>query len=401
MLNVTEICSGITYVGVNDRTTARFESLWPLTKGVSYNSYFVEGNDKVALIDSVAIGEFPEFLAILRDRLQTSGCKGIDYLVVNHMEPDHSGSIPELLRAFPEIKIVGNRQTIGMISGFYSIDDPDRFLEVKEGDRIDLGGKTLRFFLTPMVHWPETMMTYAEEDKALFSGDAFGCFGALNGGVTDREMDTDWYRPEMERYYSCIVGKYGKFVQKAIAKLTDVALEHICPTHGPVWEEKIPEVKEVYSTLSAYKPLYEGATIVYGSMYGNTAVMAEAMARELTRLGVRKVRVHNASFSSLDEMITDAFRYPILIVGGPTYSMGLFPPVEQFMRALETRELKNRRFATFGSHTWAATAAKALGAYAERLGWESAGHVEVKQSARKETLAQLAEVAEKLMEKPE
>ena len=375
-MNIRQIQPDVYYTGVNDRVTALFEGLWPLPDGVSYNSYLVNGAEKTALIDTVRIDEVREFL----ENLKVLGVEKIDYLIVNHMEPDHSGSIPEVVSAYPEIKIVGNSKTIDMIRGFYKIDSDDRYLEVKDGDSIDLGGHTLRFYLTPMVHWPETMMTYVEDLHVLFSGDAFGTFGALNGGVIDTEMDTDWYFPEMYRYYADIVGKYGKFVQNAIKKVGGLQIDYICSTHGPVWHERIPEVLEVVNRLAAYEP-EAGVTIVYGSMYGNTAEVAEEIARELNAQGVRNVKVHNASKSSMSQMISDAFRYEGLIVGSATYSMRLFPPVETFMNAMETREIKNKVFATFGGYTWAkAAVVNALAQYAERMKMPVVGSLMMKQS---------------------
>ena len=204
IMNIQEITKDIFYVGVNDRVKHKFEALWPLPYGVSYNSYIVAGTEKVALIDTVCIEEVREYFNNI-DAI--AGNRRIDYLVINHMEPDHSGSIPEIVRAYPDIRIVGNSKTIDMIKGFYHIDSDERFLEIKDGDTLQLGDMTLRFYLTPMVHWPETMMTYVEEREVLFSGDAFGTFGALNGGVTDKDMETDVFINEMYRYYSNIVGK--------------------------------------------------------------------------------------------------------------------------------------------------------------------------------------------------
>jgi len=376
-MNIKEITKGIYYAGVNDRVTHLFEGLWPLPYGVSYNSYIVKGSGKTALIDTVRIDEVREFLANVNN---ASSDGGVDYLVVNHMEPDHSGSIPEVLRAFPGIKIVGNAQTIGMIKGFYHVDDDDRYVTVKDGDTIDLGDLSLQFFLTPMVHWPETMMTYVPQRCVLFSGDAFGCFGALDGGVVDHEMDTDRYFPEMYRYYANIVGKYGRFVQKALEKLGALPLDYICPTHGPVWHDRIGEVVGLTSQLSAYRS-EPGVTIVYGSMYGNTAEVAEVIARELCALGVRNIRVHNASVSSMSDMISDAYRYEGLIVGSATYSMRLFPPVEQFMDAMETREIKHKVFAAFGSFTWAQGAVlKAIEGYSGRMKMPVVASMDMKQS---------------------
>ncbi|MDE6580920.1 MAG: FprA family A-type flavoprotein [Duncaniella sp.] len=391
-MNINNICDGVVYVGVNDRVTHRFESLWPIPRGVSYNSYYVKGSEATALIDTVEISELPVFLNHLREQ----NIEKIDYLIINHMEPDHSGSIAAIMREFPGLKIVGNRTSIGMIGGYYNITDPDCFHEVKDGDSLSLGDLTLSFHFIPMVHWPETMVTYVAERELVFSGDAFGSFGALNGGVMDTQMDCDWYFPEMERYYSNIVGKYGKFVQRALKKLEAVKLSYICPTHGPVWHDRIDEVVAVYDRLSRYEA-EEGATIIYGSMYGNTAAAADTMARELCALGVKKIVVHNAAVSEMSDMIADAFRYKILVVASPTYSATLFPAVEQFLRAVETRELSGRVFATIGSHTWAGVVEKEIAAFLERTKSVSAGHVEIKQSSTAETDARLKELAAKLV----
>lgn len=390
-MNIKEIVEGIHYVGVNDRVKDKFEALWPLPYGVSYNSYIVIGTDKIALIDCVSITEVREFFNNIKAII---GDRKIDYLVVNHMEPDHSGSIPEIVRAYPDIKIVGNAKTIDMIRGFYHIEEAEQFHEVKDCDKIDLGDRTLSFYLTPMVHWPETMMTFAEESELLFTGDAFGTFGALNGAVIDRDMETDLYIREMYRYYSNIVGKYGRFVEKALAKLSGLKISYICSTHGPVWNEKIKEVYEIYSNLAGYKS-EPGVVIVYGSMYGNTGEIAEMIARELAAKGVKRIIIHNASHSEMSDMITDAFRYQTLIVGSATYSMRLFPPVETFMNAMETREIKNKVFATFGNFTWASgVVTSKLIEFGERMKLPAAASLIVKQSVGETTPSQIKEFAD-------
>lgn len=392
-MNFKEITNGVYYTGVNDRVTTLFEGLWPLPLGVSYNSYIVEGSERIALIDAVRIDELREFLGNIS---RIAGDRKIDYLIVNHMEPDHSGSIPEVLRFFPGIKIVGNTQTIGMIKGFYHIEDPECFLEIKDGDTLDLGGRNLQFYLTPMVHWPETMMCYLEDSALLFSGDAFGTFGALNGGVVDSEMDTDLYFPEMYRYYSNIVGKYGKFVQKALSRLSGLRLDYICSTHGPVWHDRIPEVVDIVDRLSAYRS-EPGVTIIYGSMYGNTAEVAEVIARQLSVRGIRTIRVHNATHSSMSDMISDAFRYEGLIVGSATYSMRLLPPVETLMNALETREVKNKVFAAFGGFTWAKGAVLGkMQEYSERMKMPITGFMAMKQTLDEDSIQEARELADKV-----
>lgn len=389
-MNFKQIKEGVYYAGVNDRCTTLFEGLWPLPYGVSYNSYIVAGRDKLALIDTVRIDEVREFL---RNIAGVTGERTIDYLVINHMEPDHSGSIPEVVRAYPDIRIVGNMQTISMIKGFYNIEDDSRFIEVKDGGTLDLGDRELKFFLTPMVHWPETMMTYLADCKLLFSGDAFGTFGALNGGVIDSELDTDHYIPEMYRYYSNIVGKYGKFVQRALAKLSSVEMEYICPTHGPIWHDRISEVVKLTDHLSSYKS-EPGVTIIYGSMYGNTAEVAEVIARELSALGVKTIRVHNASHSSMSDMISDAYRYEGLIVGSATYSMRLFPPVETFMNAMETREIQGKVFAAFGGYTWAkGVILPKMQEYSDHMKMPMVASMLIKQTLDSESLAAARELA--------
>lgn len=389
-MNIRQIVEGVHYVGVNDRTTTRFEALWPLPLGVSYNSYIVDGGEKVALIDGVAGGEVEAFFERIADII---GDREIDYLVVNHMEPDHSGAIPMLADRYPNMKIIGNRQTLCMIVGFYHISESERILEVKDGETISLGNLSLKFVLTPMVHWPETMMTYIAERELIFAGDAFGCFGALDGGVCDTEMDTDRYFPEMYRYYSNIVGKYGRFVQRAISKVAPLKLSWICSTHGPVWHERIAEVADVYNRLSSGIS-EDGVTIVYGSMYGNTADVADRIASALAARGVRRIRVHNASFSEMSFIISDAFRYKGLIVGSPTYSMTVLPPVQTFMNAMQTREVKNKTVGVFGSFTWASAAAQSLAKQASEMGMEPVAMLDMKQSPDKATLDEIERFAD-------
>lgn len=363
-MNVSKISDHVHYIGVNDRTSNLFEALWPLPYGVSYNSYLITGSDKCAIIDGVEAGYELKQIDHIRQLL---GDRQPDYLIINHMEPDHSGAIRILRETFPDITIVGNTITIGMVKGFYGVDT--NTMTVKDGDTLSLGGDaTLRFTLTPMVHWPETMMTYLEEEATLFSGDAFGCFGALCGAVVDSEMDTDPFFPEMVRYYSNIVGKYGQFVQKAIAKFNHVTVRTLCPTHGPVWRERLGEVVGLYDRLSRYEALDNGVTIVYGSMYGNTEMMAEAAAEALAAAGVRKIAVHNASRSDLSHIIADIFRHRGLVIAAPTYSETLFPPVRAVMDAMVTRGIKNREIITVGSCTWSQRAVKIMSDYPEALG---------------------------------
>lgn len=375
-MNIKEICKDVFYVGVNDRTTTRFEGLWPLPLGVSYNSYIVKG-EKVALIDTVHVSQCMKFLGNIENLI---GNAKIDYLIINHMEPDHSGSIQFIKTKFPEMKIIGNAKTAAMIKGYYGLTDD--VITVADGETVDLGnGKTLKFVFTPMVHWPETMMTLVEDNGVLFSGDAFGCFGALNGGIVDCEMDTSAYFPEMYRYYSNIVAKYGQFVQKALARFNDVKINYICSTHGPVWHDEIAKVIGIYDRLSKYEA-EKGVVIAYASMYGNTEELAEAIASELSRNRIKNIKMHNLSYSDMSFVLADICRYKGLIIGGPTYSNGLFPKVEKLLNAIKVRELKNRYFGYFGSGTWAPVVTKHIKATAENLDVEVVGTpFDMKQSA--------------------
>ena len=362
-MSYTEIKPGIRYVGVNDRRSTLFEGLWSLQKGVSYNSYLVIG-EKIALIDTVEEGFGSELFENIRHEI---GDRKIDYLVVNHMEPDHSSSMAQLRALYPEIEIVGNAKTLQMIDGYYGLKEGLR--EVKEGDTLDLGGKTLSFYLIPMVHWPETMVTYCNEDKTIFSGDAFGTFGALDGGLTDQRQHFEDYRDEMRRYYATIVGKYGIPVQKALQKVKKLMPETICTTHGPVWQRDVEKVIALYDQMSRYEA-EDGVVIAYGSMYGNTEHMAEHIARELSEAGVEKIVLYNMSVADESMVLRDLFRYNTLIVGSPTYNGVLFPPIEKLLNAIALRGYGKRNFCAFGSFTWANTATRQLGEFATKMKWE-------------------------------
>ena len=245
-----EIKNKVYYVGVNDRNKALFEGLWPLPDGVSYNSYLIV-DEKVCLIDTVDVAFFPQFLDNIRAVI---GDRPIDYIVINHMEPDHSGSLGLMRKYYPDVEIVGNKKSFHLLKGFYGISDKE--LEVKNGDELNLGSHNLKFFMTPMVHWPETMMTLDTTDNMLFSGDGFGCFGALNGGIIDEEINCDEFWLEMVRYYSNIVGKYGIPVQNALKKFVNEQVDYICPTHGPVWHQYKEKVMAEYDRMSRYDRRY-------------------------------------------------------------------------------------------------------------------------------------------------
>ena len=358
-------------VGVNDTDKVLFEGLWPLPYGVSYNSYVV-ADEKVALIDTVEGGFEDEFLSNIREAI---GDRPIDYLVVNHMEPDHSSLISYMLEKYPDMMIVANSKTVPMLKGYYNVPE-DKVHVVAEGGELSLGGCSLKFYMVPMVHWPETMVTWLEEENTVFSGDAFGTFGAVPGSIVDEEGTLMEFKDEMIRYYSNIVGKYGKPVQTALKKLSGLNVLRICSTHGPVWENEVAEVVSLYDRLSRYD-VDRGVCIVYGSMYGNTAAAAEALASELEKLGVpyaiHDLAGNNAGELGISGALRDVFKYDTIVAGSPTYNNGIFPPVEAFMRSLQARLIKNRRFYAFGSYTWAGSSVNQLNQMAADLGFEVLG----------------------------
>ncbi|MDD3510733.1 MAG: FprA family A-type flavoprotein [Fermentimonas sp.] len=365
MYRPLEIEKDIYYVGVNDRNKHLFESLWPLPNGVSYNSYLII-DEKVALVDTVDISYSDVFFRKITSLL---GERPIDYLVVNHMEPDHSGSIGLLLNKYPDISIVGNKRTIEMLKGYHGI--TNNLIEIVDLEILNLGKNNIQFYLTPMVHWPETMMTYLVEKKVLFSGDAFGTFGALNGGVLDINIVPEKYWDEMIRYYSNIVGKYGSPVQTALKKLSGVEIELLCSTHGPVWTKNgsINEVISLYDKLSKYEA-NSGLVIVYGSMYGNTAELADAIAASASQNGVKDIVIHNVSKSHESDIIRDVFKYKGLIIGSPTYNNNLYPAVENILSSLQGRNLKNRFFGYFGGFSWSDATERLLKSFAEEMKFE-------------------------------
>ena len=294
----------------------------------------------------------------------------LDYLIVNHMEPDHAGSIRLLRQQYPGVKIVGNTKTFGMLAGFHGI--TDGLYEVKEGDTLNTGVHQLSFYMAPMVHWPEVMVTYDATDKILFSADAFGTYGTLDGAVVDKDMDCSHYWDEMVRYYANIVGKYGNPVQRALQKLSALEIQTICSTHGPVWQEHVAKAVGIYDRLSRYEA-EEGVVILYGSMYGHTEQMAEVIASALADQGVKRIVMHNVSKTPASYILADVFRYKGIIVGSPTYSNQLFPEVEAVLSKIELREVKNRLFGYFGSFSWAGAAVKRLAAFGEKMKWETVG----------------------------
>ena len=376
MQKAIKVTDSIYWIGGNDRETDLFEGLWSLPNGVAYNAYFID-DDKTALVDSIKSANLSDYIERLTSILASG--KKIDYLIVDHMEPDHSGSIRMLRQIWPDMKIVGNKKTIEMLNAFYKLTDGN--VEVKEGDVLDLGRHKLTFAMIPMVHWPESMVCYDTTEKVLFSTDAFGGFSALEGGIFDDELDMKHYEAETLRYFSNIVGRYAAPTQKAIAKVRGLDVKTICPAHGPIYRTNPKHIIDLYDKWSR-NDTDEGVVIVYGSMYGNTKFMTDAIARAISEAGIKNVIVHDASRSNMSFMVRDIWQYRGLVLGSCTYNTELYPPVAALCRTLTNKMMKNRVLGICGSYSWSKGALAELQLFAEKnSGWELVDPtVEVKSS---------------------
>lgn len=343
-----EITKDIIYIGVNDHKVDLFEGQYVVPNGMAYNSYVIL-DEKTAVMDTVDAHFGEEWLANLEKAL---GGRKPDYLVVQHMEPDHSANIAKFAEKYPEAQIVGNAKTFTMVKNFFGTDYADRRVVVKDGESLSLGAHELTFVFAPMVHWPEVMVTYDAKDKVLFSADGFGKFGAL-------DVEEDW-ACEARRYYFGIVGKYGMQVQNLLKKAAALDIQIICPLHGPVLTENLGYYIGLYDTWSAYKPESEGVFVAYASVYGNTKAAAELLADKLREKGCPKVTVADLAREDIAECVEDAFRYDTLVLASCTYNGGVFPPMREFILDLTERGYRNRRVALIENGSWAATAAKVM-----------------------------------------
>lgn len=331
--------------------------------GVSYNSYLICDN-KSALIDTLEFGSKDDYIDQIAEILEG---KNLDYLIVNHMEPDHSSMIGILLKFYPQLKIVSNIKAFKMLEAYFGLTS-NSFIEVKDNEILDLGYHKLSFHITPWVHWPETMMTYDTTDKVLFSCDAFGSFGTLDGGIFDDEINFEWYEDEMRRYYSNIVGKYSNMVQKAFAKLQDVEIKVICPSHGPVWRSNPGKAIELYDKWSRYES-EEGVIIAFASMYGNTEKMADYLARLISEKGVKNIRIYDVSKTHASFILSDIWKYKTVILGSCAYNAGMHPMMEHLCHELTVLNPKDKNYALFGSYSWNGGGLKSLLAFADKMTW--------------------------------
>ena len=352
-----KISEEVIWIGASDRRLALFENLFPIPRGVAYNSYLIK-DEKTAVLDTVDSSVSRQFFENIQHEL---GDRPLDYLIVNHMEPDHCANIAELLLRYPDMKIVGNAKTFTMIGQFYGVDLKDQAVVVKEGDSLSLGKHKLSFYFAPMVHWPEVMVSYEETEKILFSADAFGSFGALNGNIFNDELDfdQDWL-DDARRYYGNIVGKYGPQVQTALKKLSGLDIAVICPLHGPVWRSDLGYLLEKYDLWSRYEPEEKSVAILYASMYGDTENAANVLAAGLAEKGVKNIAVHDVSGTHVSELIGEVFRCSHLVLAAPTYNNGIYPAMLNFLHDCRALNLQNRTVGLIENGTWGPVAAKQM-----------------------------------------
>jgi flavorubredoxin len=362
-----EIRPDIYWIGVNDRTTDLFEGLWPITQeGVSYNAYLIN-DEKKAIVDLAKALKTDEFF----DQIdQVTSISSLEYVVINHMEPDHSGVLRTLRRMVPGVTILGTEKTRNMLESFYGITDGVRV--VRDGETLSLGKHTLTFFHTPFVHWPETMMTYEASERILFSCDAFGGYGALRGAIFDDECsDPDFYEREALRYYVNIVAVFSKPVLQAIDKLAGVPVSIIAPSHGLIWRERPERIVELYKRWAEYAtgPTETGVTLLYGSMYGNTEKVMNAVARGVSKEGV-PLTIFDVTHTHASYILPYLWTQRGVIVGAPTYEGSLFPPMVQVLDMAALKRIRNKLVARFGSYGWGGGAQRHFERLIEPLKWE-------------------------------
>ena len=357
MHSTRKVKDDLIYVGGSDRRLSRFENLFPIPKGVSYNSYVLL-DEKTVLFDTADESISRQYIENVVHALNG---RPLDYMVVQHMEPDHCAMIDDMLRRYPEAKMVCSAKAVGMFAQFYGTDVAARALVVKEGDKLSTGEHTLHFVMAPMVHWPEVMVTYDEKDKILFSADAFGSFGALAGNIFDDEItfDTTWMN-DARRYYTNIVGKYGVQVQALLKKAASLDIEMICPLHGPIWRKALGLLLEKYQKWSTYEPEDKTVMIAYATMYGNTENAANVLAGMLADKGVKNIAMYDVSETDVSELVAESFRCSHLVLAAPTYNSGIQPKMEAYLSDIKALNLQNRTVAVIDNGTWAATAGKQM-----------------------------------------
>ncbi len=365
MNNIRKLAEDLYYIGVSDRKIALFENVYPVKDGMSYNSYFLD-DEKTVLFDTVdkaCSGQFFDNVdSILNSRI-------LDYLVINHLEPDHSALIKDVIKKYPKIKIVCNQKAKQMLYQFFEFDEDieNNFYIVKEGDSLNTGKHTLSFYMAPMVHWPETMVTYDIYNKTLFSADAFGSFGAINGNIFDLEVDFKDRLSEYRRYYSNIVGKYGVQVNMLLNKAKNLDINIICPLHGLVIKDNIDLLFEKYNLWANYKPERDSVLIAYASVYGGTQNAVEILANELSKLGVKNIKMYDVSHTHSSYIISDIFEYSKIVLASTTYNNSIFVKMENLINDIIHHNVQNRKFAIIENGSWACCCGDLIKDYLSKL----------------------------------
>jgi len=395
MYCVQEVSPQIFWVGGSDRRLERFENMFPLPNGISYNSYLIL-DKKTALLDTADSSISSLYLENVEHVLNG---RTLDYLVINHMEPDHCANIQDIVFRYPNVKIVGNSKTFQFIEQLFNFDKKNDYYEVKEQDEICLGEHTLKFYFAPMVHWPEVMFTYETKKKILFSADAFGTFGALNGNIFSDEIDFESvYLSEARRYYTNIVGKYGPQVQNILKKLSDTDINMICSLHGPIWRKNLNYILDKYNKWSNYEPEKQGVILVYASMYGHTENAVSIIANKLSERGVKDMRIYDVSKTHPSYIIADAWKYSNIVFGSPTYNMGLYYGMEFLIREMARLNFQKRKVSLIGNGTWANRAVKIMKELLEGMkNMDIVGTpLEIKSSMKKEQEGEFDKLAESI-----
>lgn len=364
MHNIRKINSDLFYVGASDRRLALFENVYPIPRGVSYNSYVLL-DEKTVLLDCADLAVLPQFIENIAAALNG---RGLDYIVINHLEPDHAATIEDVVMRYPEAKIVTNAKAANMIRQFFDFDLDSRLMTVGEADTLATGRHELKFVNAPMVHWPEVMVTYDATDHILFSADAFGTFGALSGNIFADEVnfDRDWL-DDARRYYINIVGKYGVQVQGLLKKAAALQIDVICPLHGPIWRKDVGYFINKYDIWSKYEPEQKGVMMVCGSIYGHTAAAAERLATMLAERGVKEIAVYDASQTDVSTLVSEAFRFSHIVIAAATYNGGIFTPIENLLTDLKAHNFQNRHIALIENGTWAAQSGKQMRAMLDEM----------------------------------
>ncbi|MBQ8460678.1 FprA family A-type flavoprotein [bacterium] len=398
MYNTKKITEDLYWVGANDRRLALFESVYPVPAGISYNSYLLL-DEKTVLLDTVDKSVNHQFMENIEHVLDD---RKLDYLVINHMEPDHCAEIAAIVKKYPEIKIVCNSKIQTMIGQFFNFELPEsQWQIVKEGDSLSTGRHNLTFVFAPMVHWPEVMVTYDTTDKILFSADAFGSFGAVDGNIFADEVDFDLrYMDEARRYYTNIVGKYGMQVQALLKKASNLEIKMICPLHGYVWRKDLDKFIDKYQKWSTYTPEINSVLIAYASVYGGTQNSAEILATKLAELGVKDIKMYDVSTIHPSYIVADAFKYSHIVFASTTYNMGIFVNMETLLHDITAHNLQNRKVALIENGSWSPFSGKLMTDII--TGWKNtefiSEKIQLKSTVKKDNIEELDKLAKAIVE---